>query len=369
VESAADSQVAYVELSDQGLLLDRKQLTAALGLLRNEGESELDIVVFVHGWKHSAAIGDFDVVNFRDEVMRDLPRRRSGTRAVGIYVGWRGAALEGPDLLQNLTFYDRKSAADHVARGALRELLAHLKDMREKANARPGRKIRLILIGHSFGGLILYNAIAGSLFNSVVAASRADPGAGRHAEPIADLVLLLNPAFEATRFEPLFQAAKDQLDPRGGAVRRYSEHQRPLLVSITSETDLATKLAFPAGRQVNTLLQHEGWTSEDDGYTQNYSARIEKLANTHTMGHLDRYRTHRLGSGGGAHYASASGDVACSAVQNPLVPDANRFPLWNVYASKEVVDGHHDIYRPTLWAFVKRIADPDTRLDAICSNP
>lgn len=366
VERTQDFPVAYVELSDQGLFHDRKQMSAALDLLRGEGEQVLEIVLFVHGWKHSAKFADSDVVNFRDVVLRHLPRKRPGTRVVGIYVGWRGAVLAGPAALQNITFYDRKSAADHVARGSLRELLAHLRDIRERAHAAPGRKVRLTLIGHSFGGLILYNSVAESLFGSVVAASHGDAGSPRLAVPIADLVLLLNPAFEASRFEPLFQAAKERLAPRAGAPRPYSQKQRPLLVSITSEADLATRTAFPAGRWVNTLLQHEGWTSEDEGHTADYSDRIEKIANTHTIGHLERYRTHRLESSGGGQSAAGSEPIDCAALPNSLVLDANRFPLWNLYASEQVIDAHHDIYRPNLWALVRQLSDPDIGLDEVC---
>lgn len=381
VEQTPGFQIAYVELTDQGLLHDRRQMTKALELLGNEGEQILNIVVFIHGWKHSAACDDNNVINFRDKIIPNITDTQKGSRTVGIYVGWRGAVFEGPSALQNITFYDRKSTADHVARGSVRELIAHLRSIRNESNRDnqsrlPGRKVRLTLIGHSFGGLILYNAIAESIFDSIVTAHHGDLTSLREAAPTADLVLLLNPAFEASRFEPLFQAAKDGLskdEKDEGKLRFYPKQQRPILVSITSEADLATKIAFPLGRWVNTLLQHEGLTSEDkptEDPVKDYANRIEKLANTHTIGHLERYRTHRLESG--SSQQSAPSDqltIDCKVVQNPLIADSNRFPLWNLYATEHVMDGHDDIFRPNLWHFVRQISDPKTNLVDICDKP
>lgn len=355
IEHDKDFDIAYVELTDQGWFYKRDQLTRALDLLKEYPEVNLDMVVYVHGWKHSARFYDSDVTNFRENIMHTLAR--PGVHTVGIYVGWRGASLE-PRLLQGITYYDRKSTADHVARGSVRELFSHLQAIRNDRTAAPGREVRLTLIGHSFGGLIVYNSVAESLLNSMVAANHGDPASPREAMPIADLVLLLNPAFEASRFEPLFQVAKDQ-PPRG-----YADNQRPILVSITSEADLATKIAFPAGRAINSIFEHEGRTDEDPPNSP-YAERLEKVANTHTMGHMERYRTHQLELGLSNHQSETSA-IECKVLPNPLVADGNRFPLWNMYAMEQVINGHHDIYKPNLWEFVKQISDRNIRLGDIC---
>lgn len=365
IEQAKDFAIAYVELTDQGWFHDRKQLNAALNLLQPKGEKILEVVVFVHGWKHSAQFDDLDVTQFRNTVMPALTRGRPSSRAVGIYVGWRGASLDLPSAAQSITFYDRKSTADHVARGSVRELFSHLQAIRQEPAAASGREVRLTLIGHSFGGLIVYNSVAESLLNSLVAANHGNPAAPRKAIPIADLILLLNPAFEASRFEPLFQAAKDQPSWAGPAWN-YGEAQRPILVSITSEADSATRIAFPLGRTVNSLFQHEGWTDQDVP-RGDYSERLEKVANTHTIGHMERYRTHQLRLSGSTQQGDAGLDgLACKVLPNPLVADGNRFPLWNMLALEEAIDSHHDIYRPNLWDFVWRLSDPRSRLTDIC---
>jgi pimeloyl-ACP methyl ester carboxylesterase len=364
--------IAYVELTDQGWFHNRKQMKEALKLIDRKGDQRLEIVLFVHGWKHSARSDDVDVAHFRTSVMPALTRSEPGTRTVGIYVGWRGAVLDLPSAAQSITFYDRKSTADHVARGSVRELLSRLRAIRNDRTAAPARKVGLTLIGHSFGSLILFNAIAESLLYSMVTADYAAPTSPRLAEPIADLVLFVNPAFEASRFEPLFQVAKERLAANVSPLT-YSDEQRPILVSITSEADLATKIAFPAGRTVNSVLQHEAWTDQDpdDHGSENYGRRLEKIANTHTMGHMERYRTHRLGLGTAASapdsaMTSALPPVECNRVPNAFVSDGNRFPLWNMYASESLIDGHHDIYKSNLWEFVSRLKDEAIAPDQLC---
>ncbi len=48
--------LGFIEFDDQGQLWDRRQMTDVVGKLAGEaGTKELLMVVFVHGWKHSAA--------------------------------------------------------------------------------------------------------------------------------------------------------------------------------------------------------------------------------------------------------------------------------------------------------------------------
>jgi len=362
IERTKEFDIGYVEFSDQGWLHERGQLTRTLKLLRESEPRDLQIVVFVHGWKHSARFDDLDVTNFRAEVLPAFARRHPGSRTVGIYVGWRGASLSVPGLLQGITFYDRKSTAEHVARGSVRELISHLRAIRNNQ----ARTVSLTLIGHSFGGLILYNAVAESLLDSLVAANNGDSSSARFAKPIVDLVVLLNPAFEASRFEPLFQVAKEGLS-KDASSWRYAESQRPIFVSITSEADGATRAAFPIGRTINSIFDHEGWTDQDDRVNSTYAERVEKVANTNTIGHMARYRTHRLTT----RISSDRNDphtelITCSVMLNKLLGEETLFPLWNMYASADVISGHHDIYGKNLWEFISAIPNHQTSLDPIC---
>ncbi|MDB5849414.1 MAG: hypothetical protein JWP29_3166, partial [Rhodoferax sp.] len=159
VERRPDFSVAYVELTDQGLFHQRDQLEKALSLVSDTSDNTpTQVVVFVHGWKHSAEASDPDVVNFTNNVMPVMAALSPKAATVGIFVGWRGASMA---VGKNLTFYDRKSSADHVARGSLRELLANLRSIRNR-DASKYNRVKVVVVGHSFGGLILFNAIAGA---------------------------------------------------------------------------------------------------------------------------------------------------------------------------------------------------------------
>jgi alpha-beta hydrolase superfamily lysophospholipase len=368
LEKRTGFDLAFVELTDQGLLHSRQQLEQALALAQpaNGDGGGVQVVVFVHGWHHSAAEGDKNVEHFRSEILPRLAERAPrGMRTLGLYVGWRGESLQLSGL-RGTTFYDRKSTAEHVARGSVRELFSRLRALHDASKGE--RRVRVVLIGHSFGGLIVYNAIAESLLDSLVRAGR-----GGAAQPIADLALVVNPAFEASRFEPLFQVALRQGVPAT---------PRPIFVSITSSADAATATAFPLGRTVNSLFDHEAWTEDDEcpdpGPRLSFQTcegiergmRLEKMANTRTMGHLPRYWTHEL--------RAADGSVSCSTALPPpdagsapvLVPHAppphNRFPLWTMRADAALIAGHSEIYDERLWRFVADLADPQVDIDRLC---
>ena len=372
VASAAEVpglEIAYVEFTDQGWLHSRAQMNQALAQVQPRAGDlrPVQLVVFVHGWKHNAGFDDANVRNFRGAILPAFAGRVGpGVRTLGLYVGWRGSSIELGGL-DNITFYDRKSTAEHVARGSIRELFSRIRVLNEKG--RNDRSVRVVLIGHSFGGLVVFNAIAESLLDELVHAQSEK----RAPRALVDLAVVLNPAFEASRFEPLFQVAKGE--PRIAG-------DRPLFVSITATNDSATRVAFPAGRAINSLFDHESWTDEDrcpGGLSAtgecpafDRSSRLEKQTNTNTPGHLPRYATHDL-------TRSAAGQVECRTVADPphepgaapaLRPQApeprNRFALWTMRASPQVVDNHGGIYDPALWNFLIQLAGDRVQVDALC---
>ena len=167
IERHPNFDLAFVEFDDQGWFYKRKQLESAIAHLERvaaqDASQEILVLVFVHGWKHNAGFNDQNVEGFRKNILprfTDESRRR---RLVGLYVGWRGASLDLPHALQSVTFYDRKYSAEHVARGSVRELFERVRQFEKTANAAGKRRVRLMIVGHSFGGLIVYNALAGHL--------------------------------------------------------------------------------------------------------------------------------------------------------------------------------------------------------------
>jgi hypothetical protein len=138
-----------------------------------------------------------------------------------------------------------------------------------------GAKVRMLIIGHSFGGLIVFNAISEYLIESLTEEGQGSTEASHGAatpQRFGDMVVLLNPAFEATRYTPLQRVA---------ARRDYDHYQAPLLVLITSTADTATRRFFNLGRRVNSFFEHE-------------ASKEETIANVNTPGHVEGYITHEL---------------------------------------------------------------------------
>ncbi len=258
-------------------------------------KGNITLIVFIHGWKHNARTDDGNVEGFRrflataasveDTIARKPSAKpRAPRRVVGVYVGWRGQSIDVP-FLENVTFWSRKNAAEHVAEGSSRELFARLRAFKcvHNLGGRPvgdtscglapkdDDNVKIVLIGHSFGGLVLYNSISGSLIESMTHAFDANTGSAPYWR-FADLAVLINPAFEATRYAPLERIASHTPN---------DHYETPMLITVTSTTDRATGVAFPFGRFINTLFEQE--TGQD-----------EHTANRQTIGHHDQYITHQL---------------------------------------------------------------------------
>lgn len=288
----------FVEFDDQGWLHPKEesgsgdangQLDTVMDALQGLAKDHegISLVVFVHGWKHNASWDDENVANFRTSLLAASQVEASNEqelgikarRVIGVYVAWRGKSLALPEPLISLSFWDRKFTAQHVAQGSARELFSRLRGFQRDQNSRDPTchtgtsrcKVRMLMIGHSFGALILYTAISEALVDSLAADedSGADEGP---IQPFGDMVILINPAFEASRYENLYRIATG---------RPYRRYQSPILVSVTSSADWATGLAFPLGRFFNTMFEHAASKPED-------------TANNNTIGHIPRYLTHRL---------------------------------------------------------------------------
>lgn len=306
IERHNDYLLGFVEFDDQGWFHNPRQMAELMRVLKEESKSsDLIITVYVHGWQHNAEVCDGNVCCFREtlKLIHSLEEKRAPVgkprKVVGIYVGWRGASNAGLPLWSQASFYVRKNVALQVATGSVRELFANLKHFQERTNEpkdnKPKRNTRLMIVGHSFGGLIVYSAVSQELLNNTLDYD-GDSGEDKtkSVKGFGDLVVLINPAFEGARFEPLFHAAHE---------RDYPPGQKPVFIAVTSDNDWATKIAFPFGRRVNGLFfngvtESYDYSASADGITgsveQDHSFRDEKQSNLKAVGHIRRYRTHVL---------------------------------------------------------------------------
>ncbi len=374
--------LAIIEFDDQGWYYDLSARTALASHLKSLEGKRLSIVVFIHGWRHNAAQNDLNLKSFRnllDDAFDAEAQCNSGRRVLGIYLAWRGLSLRGYSGLA--TFWTRKSAALRVAIGSIRETLAHLRRHQHEENRHLSEEAveadegtRLVLVGHSFGGLILFSAVAEYLIESTVAT--------RVVRPFGDLVILINPAFEATRYEPLASAIR----ARGG----YESGQRTCFMAITAKNDRATGLAFPCGRWLNTSFE-----AKRRGTSPDLPPDAQQKANLNTVGHLPWLTTHKLVAPPGTNAAAeknynggvpinrkaeatAFADFNAQWRQGGLlrqnwqrtyssgttiehVQGHPSNPFWVVEADAEVVDGHNGIFRPVFLDFLRQFCDDRLR--------
>lgn len=248
--------IAIVEFDDQGRFWDRKQVGAAIGEItrqaRTDDDAAVSMLVFVHGWRDDARVCDKALVAFREFVHRiavdDLAKLPGRHPLIGIYVAWRGYSSHiWP--LEFFSFVGRKETATRIAAGDVPEFLGHLDSLRRDLNASRKEASRLVVIGHSLGGTIVFESIA-NIYKARLGEEwpGVDVNGVTHVvSGFGDLVLLVNAAFEAERWHSIHELA--------ASYASFSKAQKPLLVVASSETDLPITRYFPIAQHFGTMLQ------------------------------------------------------------------------------------------------------------------
>jgi hypothetical protein len=249
VSADRNYRLSFVEFDERGDFWDRRQLGEASRVIHTSDKPTL-LVTFIHGWHHNAddrkqsSKNPGDVETFRC-LLSELAVSESlrGFQVHGVFLGWRGRVVQGP--LDYLTFLDRKGAAMRVAGTPITETIFEL--IRQARKAHPDRS-KCVVIGHSFGALVLEKAMAQAIAGGVLA--QDVQSAGKPFDAPADLILLVNSAAESIY-------AKELSDMFARIGHRDSVNpNRPLLISITSESDSATGGWFPIGTFLPNLFAH-----------------------------------------------------------------------------------------------------------------
>ncbi|WP_019906809.1 hypothetical protein [Methylobacterium sp. 77] len=224
------------------------------------------VIAFIHGWRHDARIGDGNVADLRlyaAHAARFLAQRCPSDPSVcdmdvtAIYIGWRGARVDERglrtwfgdtlggvfgDLSAGATLFDRKPVSEAIAPAAISALRTI-----ESTLSAPGTHNKLIVAGHSLGG----NMLATGLKDDVVKAVRRHRFGETLLPVLGNLVVLINPASEASKWTAIQREVWTKLadyadahTPASEVVRDddyFPTDQRPVLMSVTAA------LAFPAG--------------------------------------------------------------------------------------------------------------------------
>lgn len=261
IEDYPEFLLGFVEFDDQGRFWDRMQTDKLIAHIRKDDIVKRNgaiIMVFTHGWFHNSEVRDENVRQFRG-LLFDLARYEGQMphprKVIGVFAGWRGlSATVNP--FKALSFWDRKETAHRVGGGDLIELLVRLDGLKQDVSRQkvsPGEKSsRMVVLGHSFGGSAVYSAVGSILKQRAVASIRADKEVSQGQPPdlitgFGDLVVLINPAFEALLYSGIAEAMK--------AAPCYHPEQTTLLLTVGADNDKATGVAFPVGRFIPTSMQ------------------------------------------------------------------------------------------------------------------
>lgn len=406
----------FVEFDDEGKPYEPQQEQILLARMTEEAaRQDLCIVVFVHGWKHNARADDPNVLDFHKllqllaKAEMQLPEA-DRRMVVGIYVGWRGLSADATEVDKTLSFWARKNAAHRVSEGSVRALLGKVKALRDLVNTQPSRvagrlrrSTRMITIGHSFGGLIVYSALAQYFIDRAAASEvRAryfphigatdhllEKNDGREISGYGDVVLIINPAIEAMRYEPIRQLMDEQR-PGNRVPGRFAPFQNPVFIEVTSrgsgplDGDWATGIVFPIGRFFNTMFEPTR--------TDTRTGESERSQILTALGHYKPFWTHELTS---IRPDPPRGQRPAVEVPAPDMPSQcrqfqafeaeyrrdgyltpgwrreylsgailrhtaiGRFdpnnPFWIVKASPEIILDHNDISAPAFVGFVQQL--------------
>jgi hypothetical protein len=238
--------LAIIEFGDQGSALDTSQRKVALDVI-HEAKRPL-LFVYIHGWQNNANSGDVcRFEHFIDTVSRFPEITGRKLNVIGVYIAWRGVDITVP-VAKFLTFWSRKSAGATIA--AQNGCLATISELALAARAPDKTYHHCVLLGHSFGGLVLENTISHSILD-------ASSTGARNTSPW-DMAVAFNAADSSIGSRQLMSEL-DYLykyDPNrhayvgrspGAEAGSVLDENRPFLIILQSENDQATGQFFPIG--------------------------------------------------------------------------------------------------------------------------
>jgi hypothetical protein len=352
-------KIAFIEFGEQGSYQDRNQLPSALALIRNTPKPL--VLTYVHGWQNNAESDD--VKNFASLLKRlnDAPAiRGAGYHVVGVYLSWRGKLTDIP-VIKELSFWNRKATAERLASNYdCYDAIASISEEARKDYPGKGSQYT-VLLGHSFGGLIVERSVAHAINAEIH--GRSDPS---HSMP-ADLMIVVNPASDSILARQMIEAL----------YLRKTENTRPLFVSITSTADWATGTVFPIGTGLAAVSK--GFNnvtppgasepeSERKFYTStpghnkaliNYMTvdRHEIVTSPHGLHALEENLEHNHVADG-FWLDAADGKLDLWQIQHVGSVDV---PYWDVEVDKSIIKDHGDIWNEraeAMMAAIFRISNP-----------
>jgi hypothetical protein len=361
-----DIPLAFIEFDDMGQAFKRGQMDAAEAVIHEEqkkfGEKNVVTIVFIHGWKNNASDDTGNVPGFR-RFLQEFQQKLGPVRLVGVYFAWRGGVTNAA-VIKELTYWNRRDTATYIPGSNMSEALFRV----ARAVKGPDYKgdSKLVVVGHSFGGLVLERTVDQHLTRRFV------ENTGGSFYPFADLIIFVNEAAAATESIQLLTMLKDKAP---NPPQRY-----PTIVSITSQGDLATKFILPVAQGASlfkkSLREYDPKVYDADVF----GIPNQKSYYLRSAAHIPELQSHVVGNSADILAAYQRHGYTCASVVSaggkrsnyyvvPIAGAKNDTPYWVMEMPVEIVPDHSNIFRvefaTLLQAFVLRQAqeDPEQRPD------
>jgi hypothetical protein len=352
--------LAFVEFGELGSYQDTSQIDRAVELVRYSPKPL--VITYVHGWHNNAGSADTRrFASFLSNIANTPLIKSQGFHVIGVYLGWRGEITDVPGV-NELTFYNRKAAAERLASNFdCFDAISAISEAARKHHRKDNQYT--ILLGHSFGGLVVERAVA-----HAIDAEMHKRTQGLKGMP-ADLVLVLNPASDSVLSRQVMTAL----------YRRGTENARPLFVSITSTADSATGTIFPIATSLSAVTKvfnrvsdpgPGGKTEAERGYFTRTPGHKDTLVNyvverfaehptihQHGLNALEENLSHNL-KGEAFVLDGPNGELEVWKFKRIAAFDV---PYWDVQVNSDIIKNHGDIWNPraqALMAGVFRIVNP-----------
>ncbi|MFB2660707.1 thioesterase [Shewanella mangrovisoli] len=321
----ATQNLHVIEFNDQGQPHNDGQWQGLKArILQPNNGTAPELLIFVHGWHHSANPTDENFVAF-EQFYQQMAASDSQRNLLGLYIGWRGDKLDpfwldgsedATSWIEPLDFptiLQRKAVAKRIGQTGLSQLLDKLDGL-----VAEHQLLRYTVIGHSLGGLVVLHASKDRI-KAAIDNEQDNP----------NLFLLLNPAAPAQDFKPL-----DTL--------MSLDRQKPSMVVLQSKGDFAVKEAFNYIKDGERALGNSWAITHDidkcSGGNCSTPMKMPSALMAHdqipgcmmTLPHSGWKIRARL--------------QARRSVQT--CPDANMQAVWVLAVSDEIVSGHNGILTP-----------------------
>jgi hypothetical protein len=255
------------------------------------------------------------------------------------------------------------------------------------------KKSRLIVVGHSFGATAVFSAVSRFFEDELMdlAGSAKRRKEDTYIRRQWDLVVLVNPAFEALRFVTIARYSRDKRLQELAREVKKPYLLLPRFMIVQSENDVPNKCIFPIGQWVgNATVSIQHTERLDQARRLHKSLGFYDVFSTHELvlsncdecpallksrlitveerkqGRISAYEALRLSHGGTRHAQIAEAFESTKVVEEGHGGSIG--PVMVARADKAVVDGHNSIWGGNFIGFFVKLLNAREKAVVAAAN-